>query len=141
MSKIKGSRAERELFHFLWNSGWAVLRVAGSGSTSMPAPDLLAGNRSRFLAIECKSLKKKTQYLERQQMDELRIFAEHFGAEPWVGVRFDKIGWYFFPLPKIPDTGNKSLSITLDFAKSSGLSLEKFSSMSSEQLNNALSDK
>ena len=125
--KAKGARAERELFHYLWDNGWAVLRVAGSGSTSMPAPDLLAGNRNRFLAIECKSLKSKTQYLKKEQMNELKEFAEHFGAEPWVGVRFDNKGWFFFPLANIPDTGNKSLSISFEFAKEKGLDLESFS--------------
>jgi len=127
MSKEKGSRAERELFHFLWDKGWAVLRVAGSGSTSMPAPDLLAGNKNRFLAIECKSLKKKTQYLERQQMDELRQFSENFGAEPWVAVRFNKLGWFFFHLSDIPDKGKKNLSVSLEFARNKGLNLENFS--------------
>lgn len=130
--KQKGSRNERELFHFLWDNGWAVLRVAGSGSTSMPAPDLLAGNKDRFLAIECKSLKKKTQYIERQQMNELKEFAEHFGAEPWVGVRFDKIGWFFLPLKEIPDEGNKSLSVSLEFIKSKGLTLENFARLKND---------
>ena len=74
--KKKGCRTERELVHLFWDNGWSASRVAGSGSTSMPAPDLLAGNKSRFMAIECKSLKSKTQYLKKEQMNELKVFAE-----------------------------------------------------------------
>ena len=34
MSKAKGGRTERELFHILWDNGFSVVRSAGSGSTT-----------------------------------------------------------------------------------------------------------
>jgi len=97
-SKNKGSRAERELFHMFWDQkGWAGLRVAGSGSTSLPASDLLVGNGSRILAIECKSGKGRRDIKEKQ-IEELKEFSKLFGAEPWVGVRFDNTPWHFLEL-------------------------------------------
>ena len=55
--KSKGTRGERELFHLFWNNQWGCIRTAGSGSTPLPAPDLLASKKNRYLAIECKVLK------------------------------------------------------------------------------------
>jgi len=60
MSKRKGTLYERELFHMFWNSSWAAVRSAGSGSTPLPAPDILAGNKEKLLAIECKAIKTKS---------------------------------------------------------------------------------
>jgi len=56
--KSKGMNAERELIHLFWKSGWAPLRVAGSGVARTPCPDVIAGNGIRRLAIEAKSSKK-----------------------------------------------------------------------------------
>ncbi len=104
MSKVKGSRVERELFHMFWEEhGWAGIRTAGSGSTTLPAPDLLIGNGSRVLAIECKSGKGRSD-IRKEQIDELKLFAKLFGAEPWVGARFDNMDWYFLKLNELGKT-------------------------------------
>ena len=95
MSKAKGARAERELQHMFHKNNFGVVRVAGSGSATIPAPDLLVGNGSRVLAIECKSLKKDKKYITKEQVKELKEFAKRFGAEAWLGIRFDNKGWYF----------------------------------------------
>ena len=65
MSKKKGSRTERELFYLFYESSWMPIRVAGSGSTPIPAPDLLVGNGKRVLAIECKAIKGTKKYFEQ----------------------------------------------------------------------------
>ena len=49
--KAKGTKGERELVKFFNNSGWACIRIAGSGSSRYPSPDILAGNAIRRLAI------------------------------------------------------------------------------------------
>lgn len=96
ISKAKGSRTERELLHLFWDNGWYCIRMAGSGSMPLPCPDLLSGRKGRTLAIECKSGKgKQRRYIDKKQIDELSEFAHGFGAEPWIGVRFDNMGWYF----------------------------------------------
>ena len=50
--KSKGINAERSLIHKFWAHNWAAIRVAGSGSSKYPSPDVLAGNNLRKLAIE-----------------------------------------------------------------------------------------
>ncbi len=96
MSKAKGSRAERELLHLFWDNGWYCIRMAGSGSMPLPCPDLLSGKKGRTLAIECKSGKgKQRRYIEKKQINELTEFARGFGAQAWVAVRFNNMGWCF----------------------------------------------
>ncbi|MSR86401.1 Holliday junction resolvase, partial [Candidatus Woesearchaeota archaeon] len=79
--KSKGTRAERELFHQLWEEGFGVVRAAGSGSTSRPSPDLLASNGKKTFAIECKSVKGEKKYFSAEELEQLHIFANTFGAE------------------------------------------------------------
>jgi len=119
--KQKGSNAERELIELFWNAGWAAHRIAGSGSSRFPSPDVIAGNYSKKLAIECKSTKSSNQYITKEQADGLQRFSEVFGAEPWIGVRFNKEEWYFFPLKEISKTAGENLVINLDKAKLIGL--------------------
>ena len=46
--KAKGSRSERELVHMFNSTGiWSAVRIAGSGLTKDPNPDVLAGNNLR----------------------------------------------------------------------------------------------
>lgn len=125
MSKIKGSKAERELFRMLWDNGWSVVRSAGSGCTQLPAPDLIAGNTTRAIAIECKSIKADRKYFYQDEIDQLNTFSSRFGAEPWIGVRFDKIGWYFFRTDKLERSTGNSFLVSLDLAQKKGLSFEK----------------
>ena len=57
--KSVGINAERELIHLFWSSGWSAVRIAGSGSSHYPSPDLIASNIARKLAIEAKVTKDK----------------------------------------------------------------------------------
>jgi len=61
--KRKGSRFERELLNLFWESGFAAIRVAGSGSSSNPSPDLVAGNGKKFYAVEVKMRKNLPLYI------------------------------------------------------------------------------
>ena len=102
MSKKKGTRAERELIHMFFNSNeWMAVRAAGSGSVPLPCPDLIAGNGKRRLAIECKALSEPKKYFKEKEIQELIEFSEKFGAEAWIGIRFDKIGWFFLEPNKL----------------------------------------
>ncbi|HII72461.1 TPA: Holliday junction resolvase [Candidatus Woesearchaeota archaeon] len=121
--KTKGCNAERELIHLFWKHRWAASRVAGSGSIVYPAPDVLAGNNLRRLAIECKVTKDRKQYLTKKEVEELKEFADLFGAEPWVAVKFNNVAWFFLSLDDLDDTG-KHLAIGLESAKLRGLSFE-----------------
>ena len=124
-SKKKGSRLERELFHMFWKQkGWCGLRVAGSGSTTLPAPDLIVGNGSRVLAIECKSGKGRRD-IKKEQVDELKIFAKLFGAEPWIGVRFDNMPWHFLQLEKLGKSKGKNYFVDSKLVVSNGIKFEE----------------
>jgi Holliday junction resolvase len=102
--KSKGIKAERELNHLLWGEKWACVRVAGSGASRYPTPDVLASNGKRVLAIECKSSKSKFQYLGMHEVEDLRQFSQIFGAEAWIGVRFSSSPWRFFTLDELKKT-------------------------------------
>lgn len=122
-TKSRGSNAERDIIHKFWASGWGALRSAGSGSTSHPAPDVLASNNLRTLAIECKLTTAKSKYFSKQEVQELQLFADKFGAEPWLAVKFFRTEWYFFPAADSPQTG-AHIVITQDYAKSFGITFD-----------------
>ena len=125
MSIQKGSRDERELFDMLWEKSWAVVRSAGSGSTQKPSPDLIASNGKRTVAIECKAIKASRKYFPKEEVSQLTEFSMGFGAEPWIGMRFDKLGWFFIHIDDIPESKGDSYTISLDFAKKHGLKFEE----------------
>ena len=122
--KSKGINAERELIHKFWSYNWAAIRVAGSGSNKYPSPDILTGNNIRKLAIECKVSKEPIKYLTDKEIKELLIFAKTFGAESWIAIKFDKIGWYFLTIEDLKKTYN-SYMVNLEIAKNKGLTIEE----------------
>src|SRR3989344_1908162 len=122
--KDKGSRAERELLAMFWDNGFGGYRSAGSGSTPLPSPDILVGNGKKYLAIECKSTKTKAKYLEPEQIKELIEFSKRFGAEPWIGLRFNNLGWYFIQPHKLEKTKTGTLIASLEFLQKNGLRFE-----------------
>ena len=99
MSGKKGSRYERELVNRFESLGWGALRCpASGGATDRELPDILAGLAldgpskdfpiSRALAIELKSGKSTTLYVDKEEVYALRSFAESFGATPLLCARF-----------------------------------------------------
>ena len=122
--KSKGLNAERELVHLFWSRGFASIRVAGSGSSRYPSPDVLAGNGARRIAVECKASKDKVKYLTAKEVAELKKFAESFGAEPWIGMRFDDMQWHFLYLEDLKSSG-RSLSVSISTAKKKGLTIDE----------------
>ena len=118
--KSKGSNAERELIHlFHAIEGWSAVRVAGSGSNKYPCPDIVAGNGERYLAIECKATREATRYIEKEDLEQLSIFGQRFGAEAWLGVRFMNEQWYFLKVEELKDTG-KNVAISKELAQTKG---------------------
>jgi Holliday junction resolvase len=95
--KRKGCNLERELVSKFWKYGWAAIRVAGSGSSSFPSPDIIAGKNNNIYAIECKSCKAKKFYFKIEQLNSLLEFSKKIGAKPMLGLRFSKKEWYFIP--------------------------------------------
>jgi len=122
--KSKGTRMERELFHMFYDSGHMPLRIAGSGSTPIPSCDLVISCNNEHLAIECKSLKTDRKYMSEADIAQLKTFAEKFNAIPLLAMRFDREGWYFLNPDKLEKTKNNFV-ISLDYAKTNGLSFEE----------------
>lgn len=123
--KQKGSHAERELIHAFWKMEWAAVRVAGSGSMKYPSPDIVASNALRRLAIECKAVGEDKKYLTQREIEQLSVFAQKFGAEPWLAVRFDNENWYFFSLDDLRSTKGNNYALDLLLAKQKGLLFEE----------------
>ena len=122
--KSKGINAERELVHMFWSKNWACLRIAGSGSSRYPSPDILVGNKLRRLAIECKITKDHKKYFEKREIEDLKKFAVIFGAEPWVAVKFKDHEWHFVVVDDLIET-KKCYVIDTDRAKTKGLLFEE----------------
>ncbi len=122
--KSKGINAERDLVHKFNQAGWVAARIAGSGSSKYPSPDVIAGNNLKRLVIECKTTKDQVKYLTVKEVEELVLFAKTFGAEPWIAVRFQGQPWLFFPVESLKRT-EKSYMISLAAGRLSGLSFEE----------------
>jgi Holliday junction resolvase len=121
--KSKGSAAERELIHRFWGAGWAAIRVAGSGSTQFPSPDILAGSETKKMAIEVKATKDLKKYFPKQEINDLNYFAQKFGAEPWIVIKFDRENYYFIKTSDLEET-DASYTASIDLAKGKGLLFE-----------------
>lgn len=122
--KRKGINAERELIHKFWENSWTAIRVAGSGSSKYPSPDIIAANISRKLAIEAKVTKNNKKYFTIQDISQLLEFSGKFGAEPWLAVKFNKSGWFFLPPSEIEKT-KKGFVFSLKKAKIKGFAFKE----------------
>ncbi|HZX44861.1 MAG TPA: Holliday junction resolvase Hjc [Candidatus Nanoarchaeia archaeon] len=122
--KSKGINAERDLVHKFWANNWASVRIAGSGSMRYPSADIIATNKVRKLAIECKATKDTSKYIDKEDIDQLRQFAELFAAEPYIAIKFAKREWFFLTLEDMEET-DKSLMIDIEKAQIKGILFEE----------------
>ncbi|MEM2727399.1 MAG: Holliday junction resolvase Hjc [Archaeoglobaceae archaeon] len=102
--KSKGSRFERDLIEELWKHGFAAIRVAGSGVSHFPCPDIVAGNGKKFLAIEVKMRTSLPLYLSEDEIEKLKKFSEVFGAEEIVALKLPRRKWKFFKPSELGET-------------------------------------
>jgi len=120
--KAKGTAAENELIHNFWDNGWVCVRVAGSGSTQYPSPDLLASRGDKKIVMEVKVINDVKKYFKKQEIEDLQLFANKFGAESWVGVKFEKEQWFFLPTSELDQTKAENYAISLIDMKRKGFS-------------------
>jgi Holliday junction resolvase len=124
--KAKGTAAENELIHKFWELGeWVAVRVAGSGSTKYPSPDLLVSRGDRKLVLEIKVVSTSKKYFSKKEIKELEYFGLKFGAESWVGVKFSDNQWFFMPTSELNQTKDENYSFSLIDAKTKGFSFEE----------------
>jgi Holliday junction resolvase len=122
--KSIGITGERELVRRFWENGWASIRSPGSGSSRLPSPDVIAGNKTRKIVIEAKITRSSKKYFDAEEIGQIRKFGEVFGAEPWVAVKFRGEDWLFINLEDLNISG-KSYVISREIAKRKGLLLEE----------------
>ncbi len=122
--KSKGINGERELVHRFWSKGWPCVRIAGSGSSRYPCPDILAGNRERMIAIECKVTKSNKKYFPKNEIRLLNEFCKSFGAEPWVGIKFKGEDWLFLSTNELEET-TSSFVASVELMKRKGMLAEE----------------
>ncbi len=132
-SNTKGNRRERELVNWLDENGWAVMRAPASGAaTERDLPDVLFGNGDRFIATETKASNGDPIYLDQEEVEALRYFAENFGAEPHVSVKFDteygdpsygedRPGFYFIHIDDLYQTDGGNYRVKKETAQESGV--------------------
>lgn len=123
--KAKGSNGERFILKKFWENGWACLRTAGSGSMSFPAPDLIAGNNIRRVAVECKITKDETKYFSKEEIENLKKFSNYFGAESWVAVKLSTNPWKFLTIEDLKET-EKNLVASKETCENKGITIEEF---------------
>jgi len=119
-----GTTAERELVNMFWKAGWAAIRVAGSGSSQNPSPDVVAGKAGRILTIECKVSENPAKYFPHTEIEQLKLFADTLGGEPWIGIKYKGLNWYFIGIEDLEQT-EKHFTATLTTVKRRGLLFEE----------------
>ena len=123
--KSKGINADRDLIKRFYDTGnWFACRVAGSGSSRYPSPDVIAGNRLRKLAIECKRTSEKVRYIPAAEIDQLIEFSTLFGAEAYVAVKFDRAPWHFLTIEDLKKTTG-SYCVNAEIARLKGILFEE----------------
>jgi len=125
----RGIDEERSLVNLLWRRGFAVVRTPASGSaTKRPLPDMIAGSkqRGRYFAIEVKTTKAETLYVEGESIHQLVEFAETFGCEPFLAVKFKGRGksWFFLRPSQLQSTRGENYRVTLKDALATAIDLK-----------------
>jgi len=122
--KSKGINAERDLIHKFWSENIPAVRIAGSGSSKYPSPDILVGTRKRKFAIEVKITKEDKKYLTKEEVKALKKFADLFGAEPWIAIKFKCAEWIFLPISEVEET-EKCFLIEKEMSEKKGVLFEE----------------
>jgi len=96
----KGYAAENELLHTLYSMGWAVIRAPRSGRVGIPSPDILAAKDGRLIVVECKS-RSGAFKVEKEQLDQLDDWRLRARADPYIGWKIARKGWFFLKLDDV----------------------------------------
>ncbi|MEM1984331.1 MAG: Holliday junction resolvase Hjc [Candidatus Korarchaeum sp.] len=125
----KGIRAERDLLEKLWKLGVGAVRVAGSGVSTYPSTDIVAGFKGRIAVIEVKVSSKEVIYIPPEEVRSLSLLAEVMGADPWFAVKFTsdrRGGFRMLRLSEARELRSGYLAIDTDLVRDKGISVEEF---------------
>lgn len=123
--KKKGSNAERELLLLLYEQGFACARIAGSGSSSLPSPDIIAIKNNKGYAIECKTKSGNYLNIKEKQIEELKTWETLSGHKAFVAWRISRKGWFFIHVSKLNKT-KKAYSVKKEFILEHGFEFKEF---------------
>ena len=73
--------------------------------------------------MEVKLTTEERKYFTKKEIRELKYFADTFGGEPWVGIKFFRIPWKFLTLEDLDESG-KSYVVTKQSALTKGFEFE-----------------
>lgn len=105
MSYKKGARRERELLEEFYEEGYVGFRAPSSGSTTdRELPDVIVGNSGKTISIEAKGSGGETKYISKKEVEDLIYFADQFGSEYYIAVRFDYCDWVFMGEEEMHET-------------------------------------
>jgi len=104
----------------LFKKGFSVVRVAGSGATSLPCPDCLALSREKKFAFECKAWSGKYLHLSKTQMEELVEWSDNAGLDLFIGWKIPREGWRFIASTDFKKN-KKNYTLTLHDAMCKGI--------------------
>jgi len=125
-NKAKGSKVERELFQMFIDNCYRAVRVAGSGMMENADCDIIAGKKGcGKYAVEVKASKKPVKYISKEQIENFMVFSDIFGLKPVIGVRFDRVGWFFIDPKKLKDSG-KYWVVSLELCRKKGKRFGQF---------------
>jgi len=123
----KGANAERELIHTLSDMGFAVLRVAGSGVSPLPSPDVVALKNGKIIAFECKAWNGKHLAIPVVTFNDEVNWAKLAGAEFFIGWKIPREGWLFVRANHFHNAG-KNFMISLEEARKQSVTLTALTS-------------
>lgn len=125
-----GYEAEVELVKLFRENGFGAIRIPGSGrGTKEALPDVLAcyfdyKNIWHFpFAIEVKKSRGRVKYIRQEQVNNLMLFSQAFGACSLLAVKFTYRGWHFERPTNLERTEKNSNFI---FRDTEGLTTEQF---------------
>ena len=93
--------------------------LTGSGAIKYPSVDVLAGTPLRKIALEVKTVNNTKKYFSEEEIIQLKVFCERYGAEPWIGIKL-KGSWFFLAVENLKKT-EKNYLIDIDLARKKGL--------------------
>ncbi|MBU4266522.1 MAG: hypothetical protein KKE96_04775 [Candidatus Altiarchaeota archaeon] len=110
----KGAKFERALVHDFWERDWAAMRSAGSGNTSLPAPDLIAAKDGKIILVECKSTGREKLHLKGAILA-LHEFSRVSGGRAYIAVKFLRKEPRFYEIGGLMERKRFTISISDDY--------------------------
>ena len=118
MTEKRGIKQERELVSWLNKRGYKAFRIAGSGAgTKEPSSDVVCSDGVNYYIIELKSSSKDTIYINQDQIRDLEVCSDMFGATPLVCANFTYQDYVFLKPCYLSVTEGWNFKITREQAK------------------------